>query len=425
MKRILGAGLVAGAVLALSGCSPAVTYRKAELSDNPSDPAKDQVVFALQQSAFLLNPLASPDNKAAGGGKPPMPATTPCDATDGSLSAWSTCLDKAVLAVAPQVDPSAIYIATVLHGVALEVTPVDSAPLLPARVAQTYSNPTAKTVTTIGEDAVAGYAIAGPFGALGGGVLGVLGTAFAAEYRFSHCDGLVAECSNAPVPAARPVKLEQDLDHLCQVPRTDHLPNAPLLHLPVRLDALVARSDTTGGPAVLQHCWTQFPQLDASDGNAGWLYRIDDETPPTEQRALSIPPVFYVRTDSPAQLPPPFVTSAAFFAVNTSKSQWPASACRGVILKVVWWKNLVAARGKANGPAEKAYAVQVADPNILQLTTLTKDGRTITAGTTCGVYATNKAPADNGSAMSALLKEGAALSQAAQAYAKTQTASKK
>lgn len=110
------------------------------------------------------------------------------------------------------------------------------------------------------------------------------------------------------------------------------------------------------------------------------------------------------------ELLPTMIMSADELAEGVATDYWPATACRRVVVELVWWKDLI-----EKGPVEQSrtenesehYLVTeltVSDPSFVQKLSLTKDGRTITLRPSCGGYATSGPAVEQGSVVSAILK---------------------
>jgi hypothetical protein len=450
-------------VLALAGCSPSVIYKHMNQPTSsstvdasaghapasstsksvvqtiePTDPAKDEVVFALRSSSIVLSsPSAVKQSNAqplygqntqqlsrADTSGTTGPKIVDCGSAGQAEQMWRDCINLVSVDTVPTAHISDIYVVHQLHGVSIKITPEKDLPLLPASLTENYSNPETATITSVGTNAAAGYTLGGPVGAIV-----VAGTGLAEQYfvrddrvaLYVKNEDLVKLLKALPKSVAQQATISRPpwppkvaklcLDQDIEKPSADKLPNKPSLYLPVSLDHTIPEAFP---------CWHAFPQGDDAYTNWGWFYRVIDR--PADLTG-EFPPVygipgdnrkFYANTKGDLNLTP-----------SLDHAYWPASAARAVTLEIIWWSKLSTSPNDPAADAMKRYKLNIADPTNIQWIGLTKSGRTITFLKDGGAYAVNNntpASADlTGTSGKELLAIQAAQAQYVKAHAAAAT----
>ncbi len=318
--------------------------------------------------------------------------------------------------VAKPADPWPHFTTTKVSGQALGDSDISY-----KQVTVTYANNTSAIIQSAGADAAAGFSIAGPWGAVVGGIAGVV---------FTKGPGVAApSLKNWVCPDA-----DSKVDIL-GAPEFFKAP-APALSLPVVLDigkamagnrALIQKSPELTN--AIANCWRPIPNnfgLGTAD-LSGWFGR-----PPVDDQGKEWPlkgdgwffRVIPAGTPTPAPLPVPLGSTLAksYFDAEGTKDSFPFAACQKVDVQVTWIGELVAAmiahekavsKDAANiGIRYIAYKnLKVADPDFVDVAKL-PNGGIVTFHSDCGANVVVNASAGFSTTVSAALTEAQALLKA-------------
>jgi hypothetical protein len=357
----------------MPGCgSPSVDYLVAS-DDDARNPTEGQIIFQLRTTNVTLSAPAAPDGKT--------PLTSAVDVCDKKTTP-AQCLDGVTAKPTPDSTGNR-YLAKPGDRVwfthtKLAATTVDGNDTLIKSVAVSYNDNTSQVIAAVGTGAVAGFGVAGPYGAVGGALISGIG-AGVTEYEAKATLRSNSREFDQLFKGKSTVTPQQEpfTDLICKVDNVD--PSAVArpklsLVLPVNIDLSAAAKSDTDNP----QCWHLLgvhpPTSNTRNksnpltGN-GWLYRI----------VLGKQPF---GSDDPQK----------YFASANPKHDFPYTACRTTELDLVWWQT--AQLGMPNLGTEakpifeyKSYQLTVADPNLVQVAPLPKAG-SINLGSVCGADVT-------------------------------------
>lgn len=241
----------------------------------------------------------------------------------------------------------------------LAATAVDGDDFIIKTVTVSFNDQTKQAITRVGTAAAAGFGIAGPYGAVGGAIIGLA----------------VSMPDRSRSPEKTPPKKELFTNLVCKSDEVtgDNVNNPAniALTLPVTINL---REALKGDAGKKDGCWHLLPDnpFKGENGNGngnGWLYRI-------------------VLEDKPfgAQRP-----SSYFAKANDSgepRHDFPFTPCQDAKLHLVWWSTIQDAMLKGspqNDPKFKYYSfpIKVANPDFIQVVPLPRAG-SINLGTVCG-----------------------------------------
>jgi hypothetical protein len=425
-------------VCLLSGCSTAITYNKLNENDLESTALK----FRLQDSSLTLAVPSTTDNKAvqsvAVPSAPVAAGKSNCPA--GVTSArWWECFNQVVPNAAIAASSGPTYVAepndasnlwfstTAISGVAMPGQ--DS---LYSQVTIKYKNNTSTIIAGAGSGAVAGFGIAGPYGAIGGFFLG----------------GIIAAVPAAApaVPAAAPAAPRAGakaslLEYICESDKKlVNLSNtsapalsSPLLYLPLTIHAVDARPIAPKPELVLPTetlaaCWHTLPNTGHLDdlGIAKPVLAGVTTPPPTIARDPITGDGWLYRLvadkdDNPTQAPKGAISTDEYFNFNSSgvsgtHQDFPYSACRNVTLQVTWWKELADAINGHTSPKVVTVKTVVADPAYV-FKAKVKNGGVITFKPDCGANVSMDADNSGAAAINAIVTATQNIYKAEQTWA--------
>lgn len=393
-------------------------------------PADSEFVFAMSRGAVLFpasdkQPSSCPTAPAKQANDGPAPAGTaapPGKLHDGYDKApWKRCLTSTSPTVTAHADPAYVYALRVEGGLTIQPTFNDTGdPLLFKSVATNYTSPVATTITRIGEEAAIGMALFGPVGAGATILFGEIAHRAGSMQTMANEDTEDEMVMEGKKPTDQQYLIDNGYicpDSVDGVRNNNRgLPKRIKLMLPVALDEM-----ETG-----KSCWHQFPKGDEAFTNKGWLYQTIEEQIPDDSVVVSPPTYNSANVEGlgkktlPNGLPTRMPLAMAgdqlvFFADGGRKGgdlPWdagkpyiPVSACHAVILRVIWWSDLVDGYKKTIAVDPTEYHLAIADPRIIQKVRIDKSPRTITMQL-CGARSVSgQAPNEGDAIYGAVTKE--------------------
>lgn len=378
---------IALATALLSGCfQPTVKLERNPTE--PTSPPKKAVVFSLRSSTVVLTMLgASAKDAASTGG---LVASSdackgyPSGSTQVEVRSW--CLDHIAAAVSPARTVDAIYVAKPSLSTTLSPSSLDD-PLLLKSLAISYKNPAVTTVSAAGTGATAGFAIGGPWGAVGGALLSVVSM---------NTSGTIVSGEQSPLICGRPGNSD--------LPPVDK--SVPQLLLPIA----VAYPSPTQSEDEKDKCWRPLTEAGSKPNSSPprWYYRfVADHAEPNG----NYPPV--IGGPPEGTQPKSIVPVEEIGSSNVALKWFPATACRAVALEVVAASDLLLKPSAGDSePHKTQLRLTVADPRYIQKIELTKGG-VINFGPVCGAYLSpSPASTDAQDVVNELLKQAQAVLKA-------------
>lgn len=417
MRKILP--IVVG--VCLSGCATHIKYTSYKDGDDlPANGMK----FALQSGIVTLAAAApAKAASAATTGNASDQATDNCKSAKPDGSDWWVCFTSGVkpqvgyapsedVHVASPADPWPHFTTTKISG-----QPLGDSDVAWKQVTVSYTNNTPTMITSAGADAVAGFGVAGPWGALVGGLAGVA-TARQPEGEVKYVmRNLVCSDVSSTVDIPDP---------------SSFVMPAPTLALPVVLDLGKAMasdrlpSQAIPGARVLkpvESCWRPIPNnLDLGSPDLSQWTSLQSPKWPSKGDGW-----FFRVVPAGANPPKPVLaaplgstTVTNFFASAESRDTFPYSACQKVDLQITWLSELVKALKAPDYkvPFLTYKSLKIADPEFVGQAKV-PDGGVITFHSDCGANVVVNASAGFSSSVSATLTEAQALLKAQQGAATT------
>lgn len=390
-RRIVATTLWLTIVWLLVSCVPKLeTSDNSDLAGNGSLSSK---VFPVQltRSEVLIGRTATPASAASSSKDEPTEVTLlKCDRPDLPSKG---CLDELSATVVPTPAPT-IYFAQRNAGSTFAPTYASKNSFVLTKLDVKYTSPVTSGVATIGGMAAAGFPVAGPTGAIIGGVLGIVDVIVQPqEAKPADADAWTAQiCPNVSITDADGTSLDARNEA-----KTKKIPITPE---PIALPIVVPfpgvgqeeRADGT-----LPNCWSPLPTRKTNTDVllSGWFYRFvpitkrDAPKPNLSDGKSYFPPLWTTEVPDPsssAGLPLGMDWGVpSNNAMTQSLSRYvPASACRSVILQIAWWtdvQKLVAGQETTRSK----LVVTVADPTLIQKVKIPKSG-SIQFGAVCGAY---------------------------------------
>jgi hypothetical protein len=291
---------------------------------------------------------------------------------------------------------------------------VDGHDTLLQSVSVSYNDSTPQVIAAVGTGAVAGFAIGGPYGAVGGALISGVAAAAEANYETS-LRFPPAQFNKLLKDQAIPTPQQEPFTNLiCKADKVDpSTVNRPTLSLVLPVN--VSLSDSENTDTDNRECWhllgvhppTSSKNAISPSGGNGWLYRMALGTQPFGAEDFQT----YFNSANDASNP---------------KHDFPYTACRDAELDLVWWQT--AQLGMPNVGAQtkptfeyKSYPLTVADPAIVQVAALPKTGA-VTLGSVCGaaVSYTLYSGGTLGGDISTAVKDASDIKAAQDAYKKAQ-----
>jgi hypothetical protein len=351
-----------------------------------SDPASIVVTNICDQKTVIPKQRIAPNPKQARAAikrrpankTPPSNANDTHDATPPNARAWATCLNGMRMVATPAKGD--IYLATFHGDNTISTVSLDGQPLLLKTLSISAGNATSTTITNVGTNVVAGFAIGGtPLGwaAVGLASLWEIGSAVAQTHiTLRNAFGEYIGDETVSTPTTNKPEL---VKNLCAAARQqgvspdnpDNIYNydgysastdgQPVLNLPVAVAMPPNLADQTD-------CWTPLPTFSSAQPRPlrpQWFYRIrpvDVGSKTIPNVTSDMPPVIQTKN---GDLGKAFNKTTDFFS-DKNKDQsgnFPTSACRAVEVDITWWQELAATK-PVPSPAPASSSTAVPSPTV-------------------------------------------------------------
>jgi hypothetical protein len=322
-------------------------YRKADPKDAMS--LKDgEMLFKLRSTDITIVQKSGTDAKDGSG------ITKPANVCKDKKSQMECLAEVTVKTTASSYGDYYIAVPaddSPFAGTKLAATPLDSDDTLLKSVTVSFNDKTKQAIANAGAGAVVGFGIAGPFGAVVGGVVaGAASTkGLTTPQRRLSLEELICESDKI---------LNKNIN----------TPENIALNLPVVIDLESALKDDEGKE---KGCWHLLPDnpfvgKDDSLGN-GWFYRVILKEKPFGAQSTN-----------------------DYFNEMKPKHDFPYTPCQDAEIQLIWWSGLKNAVAEIVPNQEVefncySFPIRVANPNFVQVVPLPKAG-SITFGTVCGAY---------------------------------------
>lgn len=409
MSQSIIATLISAIILA--GCSTSIRYAPWSETDPPLQATS--LKFALQDSSVIFAMGGKPEADPATAGAHVLGAEKPC-----KEAAWWECFNnvtptaimslpivkkRRIYYVKPseaqskdskmlftpqdseQPEGPKMYVALpsdarhlYLSSTSISGIPVAGQDGLYTQINIKYTNNTGALLSGAGAGAGVGASF-GPPGVIFGSLAGLVGAV----------PGPLVQAGGpqpAPAPAAPPPRKGRSIeDYLCESSKFDFSSAqnlAPSLYVPLTISAAEARPFASNSSVEMKKdepssCWhvlpnskyvsQSFPVTDPSQPplaqsralkkGDGWLYR-------------------FIATEDLSKMPPGAHESAEsyFDPSKGSRQDFPISSCRGVVIQVLWWKELAKAIADADKNGTEAKPV----PNAIIFDSVAADPEWVT-----------------------------------------------
>jgi hypothetical protein len=331
-------------------------YREA-MPDDATSLKEGEILFKLRSTNIAILP------RSTNASTDTWSALKPSDACD-KKNTQAECIGDLIVKPAA-VGDGRYYIALPSNAnpfshTKMSASTIDGDDSIIRSVTVSFDDQTKQVITRTGTGAVAGFAIAGPYGAVGGAMI-----TFIAELASNR---------------TKSVDKYQDLLNSDLICNSDKL-NLNDKEAPVKL-ALILPVVIGLNEAVIvdennkKSCWHILPNhpsmvknIVMKEQNKGWLYRVVLGDKPFGAQSRS---EYFAKADEP-------------------RHNFPVTPCQEAELQITWWQDADIKTKKVN---KYIFPIKVANPDLIQVVPLPRAG-SINLGTVCGAtvsYTTYSGP---------------------------------
>jgi hypothetical protein len=345
---------------------PSMLYRKAEPKDAMSL-KEGEMLFKLRSTNIAILPGSASAKSASGKASDTQDtslATKPSEVCKDKKNQADCLADVIVKPIAISDDDGSHYIAipadqSPWSHTGLAATTVDGDNDIIKTVTVSFNDQTKQVITNTGAAAVAGFGIAGPYGAVGGAIIALATSTVKAQTLGIDILNINPESTNIKEIICKSDEVNDE--------GNINKPSSINLTLPV----VIGLSDAMKVDDDKKDCWHLLPnnplikdnpQGKNQKGN-GWLYRVVLGEEPFGAQS----PSQYFPKDNKSEV--------------RTRHDFPFTACQKAELQIVWWNNIN--NGKVTQYA--SFPITIANPNYIQVVPLPKAG-SINFGTVCGAY---------------------------------------